>query len=316
MKVAVFLRILTAVIAVSQSSIPRLAPAAIPTTVVDDTSAKQQHAAHLAQPEPPETSPLKAERASQASPTTVLTRTGNWFVYSHGCDTVRDQRNVIIHFHGAHTTVIPRYLASGLDAVLVIVNLGLFSGPYTDAFALRSNVDGLLDRVQRAIGDQCKMASPRITRLALSSWSAGYGAIEQFLRHRPERVDAVLLADGLHVGFTDKRNRSVNVNALDVFVRFARRATRGERLMSITHSGITPVEYAGAAETAMAVSQAAHAPTWTVNENRNGMQQVTAARRGDFYVEGYAGNDKAAHSSHLYSIGMTSFARLRDYWER
>jgi hypothetical protein len=46
------------------------------------------------------------------------------------------------------------------------------------------------------------------------------------------------------------------------------------------------------------------------------MQQVTAARRGDFYVEGYSGNDKAAHSRHLYSIGMTSFARLRDYWER
>ena len=46
------------------------------------------------------------------------------------------------------------------------------------------------------------------------------------------------------------------------------------------------------------------------------MWQLTAARRGQFYVEGYAGNDKAAHSRQLYSIGKTSFARLRDYWER
>lgn len=314
MKFAVLLRIMAAVIGISQSSIPKLAPAAISTNVVD---AKERQPAPLSKEhEVLEQPPAKAQRASQANPMTVLMRTGNWFVYSHGCDTVREQLNVIIHFHGAHTTVIPRYLASGLDAVLVIVNLGLFSGPYTDAFALRANVDGLLDRVQRSVGEQCQGASPRITRLALSSWSAGYGAIEQFLRYRPERVDAVLLADGLHVGFTDKRNRMVNVNALDVFVQFARKATHGEKLMSITHSGIIPVEYAGAAETAMALSQAAHAPTWTVNENRNGMQQVTAARRGDFYVEGYAGNDKAAHSRHLYSIGMTSFARLREYWER
>ncbi|MGE5787227.1 MAG: hypothetical protein ACM3ZE_21720, partial [Myxococcales bacterium] len=172
----------------------------------------------------------------------------------------------------------------------------------------------LLDRIQSSIAEQCKVSDASITRLALSSWSAGYGAVEQFLRFRPERVHAVLLADGLHVGFSDKRTRTVNVNSLDVFVRFAQQAARGERLMNITHSGIIPLEYAGAAETAMAVSQAAHAPTWTVNEQKYGMQQVTASRRGEFYVEGFAGNDKAAHSRHLYSIGKTSFARLREYW--
>jgi hypothetical protein len=247
---------------------------------------------------------------------TVLMRSGHWFIYSHGCDTVKTQRNVVIHFHGAYTTVIPRYIASGLDAVLVIVNLGLFSGPYTDTFAMRSSVDGLLDRIEKNIAEQCHLQDASITRLAISSWSAGYGATEQFLRFRPERIDAVLLADGLHVGFSDRRTRAVNVNSLDVFVKFAHKAVRRERLMAITHSGIITPEYAAAAETAMAVSQAAHVPTWTVNESRHGMQQVTAARRGNFYVDGFAGNDKEAHSRHLYSIGKTSFARLREYWKR
>lgn len=315
MKLAVLLRIMLAISAFSQSSLPGLAPAAVAATHTGNSFEAQPAAAPLV-PQLEAEKPKQHRQTSTASPMTVLMRTGTWFVYSHGCDSVKERRDVIVHFHGAYTTVIPRYLATDLDAVLVIVNLGLFSGPYTNAYAIRANVDGLLERIEGSIAEHCKLANARITRLALSSWSAGYGAVEQFLRYRPERVDAVLLADGLHVGFCDKRHRVVNVDALDVFVRFARQATRGEKLMSITHSAITPMQYAGTAETAMAVSQAAEVPTRTVNASKHGMKQLTAAGRGEFYVEGYAGNDKAAHSRHLYSIGKTSFAKLGEYWAR
>jgi hypothetical protein len=309
-KYPLFAGVVATVLALRQSSAPAMAPTGpAAATVPAPTTHEVAEKVPLDRAQP-------ATSESTAKPMTVLMRTGNWFIYSHGCDTVRQRRNVIIHFHGAHTTVIPRYLASGLDAVLVIINLGLFSGPYTNAYALRANVDGLLERIKLGIAEQCGLADASITRLALSSWSAGYGATEQFLRWRPERVDAVLLADGLHVGFIDRQTRAVNLKSLEVFVRFAQQATRGDKLMYITHSSIIPVDYAGAAETAMAVSQAAHAPTWMVNEERYGMHQVTAARRGEFYVEGFAGNDKPAHAKHLYSIHKTSFARLREYWER
>jgi hypothetical protein len=310
MKAPLFAGIFAAVVALSQSSAPALAPAS-PFAEKDPKLAEdrgdQSTSFGLSQPEVPKTS---------TKPMTVLMRTGHWFVYSHGCDSVKVRRDVIIHFHGAYTTVIPRYLASGLDAVLVIINLGLFSGPYTNAFAGRANVDGLLERIKTGIAEQCGLEDASITRLALSSWSAGYGATEQFLRWRPELVDAVLLADGLHVGFTDRSARVVNLDSLEVFVKFAQQATRGDKLMAITHSSIIPQDYAGTAETAMALSQAAHAPTWTVSESKYGMHQVTAARRGDFYVDGFAGNDKPAHAQHLYSIGKTTFARLSEYWER
>lgn len=251
-----------------------------------------------------------------AQPSTVLMRTGHWFVFPRGCDGVREHGDVVIHFHGAHVTTIPRFLASGLNAVLVIINKGLGSGPYSDSLALRSNVDDLMVRIRSAVAEQCRIKDARISRLALSSWSAGYGAIEQFLRWRPERVDAVLLADGLHVGFVDRERRTVDATRLEVFTAFAHKASRGEKLMAITHSGIEPAEYASAAETALALSEAVRAPTWPVASGNHGMWQLTAARRGQFYVEGYAGNDKAAHSRHLYSIGHTSFARLREHWER
>ena len=85
--------------------------------------------------------------------------------------------------------------------------------------------------------------------------------------------------------------------------------------MAIAHSAITPPEYASAAETALALAAEAHAPSWPVMKERYGMTQLTAARRGQFFVDGFAGTDKAAHARHLYSIDRTSFARLSDYWK-
>jgi len=111
-------------------------------------------------PEPEELSaPVEA-----AKPVTVLMRSAHWFVYPRGCDTVKERRDVIVHFHGAHVTTIPRFLASHLDAVLVIINKGIGSGPYSDALALRSNVDDLLARIEGTIGQQCGLAQSGITR--------------------------------------------------------------------------------------------------------------------------------------------------------
>lgn len=248
-------------------------------------------------------------------PKTVLMRSGQWFVYPGGCEGVAKRRDVILHFHGAHTTVIPRFLKSNLDAVLVIINKGIGSGAYSNALGIRAQVDALLGRVEATIASQCGLRGAPISRLALSSWSAGYGAVEQILRWRPERVDAVLLADGLHVGFVDPRTRQLDPGRLDVFRSFARSAGLGKKLMTITHSAIMPVEYAGTGETARVLSEAASAPTWPVAEARYGMRQITASRRGQFYAEGFAGTDKQAHAGHLYAIGNSSFARLRSYWE-
>jgi hypothetical protein len=270
---------------------------------------------HAAVDRAPETTPTTGIEPD-TKPIVALMPSAHWFVYPRGCQTVSQRRDVILQFHAAHTTMIPRFLAANLDAVLVIINLGIGSGPYSRALAIRSQVDDLLARVEDTIAKQCGLTEAPISRLALSSWSAGYGAVEQFLRLRPERVDAVLLADGLHVGFTDRQQRTVDKKQLDVFAAFAEKAAQGQKLMAITHSAIEPQEYAGSAETALVLSQAAHAPTWPVAVEKHGNWQLTAARRGQFYVEGFAGNDKAAHAWHLYSIGDTSLARLREYWEQ
>ncbi len=251
-----------------------------------------------------------------AEPKTVLMRSGTYFVYPRGCPGVRTGYNLVLHFHGAPSTVIPRYLKSGVDAVLVLVNKGIGSGAYSKALALPGQVDGLLSRVAKRVASECDLPVRAPRRLAISSWSAGYGATQQFLRLRPERVDAVLLSDGLHVGFSDERRRKVRVKGIQEFAEFAQHAARGEKLMAISHSSITPPQYAGAGETAMALAQSAHARCWPVHRPHNGMTQLSAASRGQFFVEGYAGQDKAAHAKQLYSIDKTLFARLKQYWSQ
>jgi hypothetical protein len=309
MKILPAAAILFSVLGLTQISATATHPASLVGAAVRAASAVRGAVAK------PETASSRATKPP-AEPEIVLMRSAQWFVYPHGCDSVAHRRDLIIHFHGAHTTVIPRYLKTGLDAVLVIVNKGIGSGAYSDALAIPSQVDGLLSRIESTIAAHCGLADASISRLALSSWSAGYGATEQFLRFRPERVDAVLLSDGLHVGFTDPQTRAVRAESLGVFLDFARRAGRGEKLMAVTHSAIKPLEYAGAGETAQVLADAAHAPIWPVTGEQHRMHQLTASRRGQFYAEGYAGTDKLAHSRQLYAIGETTFARLRSYWNR
>jgi hypothetical protein len=302
----------TVVLGVSQTHIesPHTSAGVAQAAVREPASAQQRKVTASA------SKPSKQQRATGAAgqPKTVLTRSAAWFVYPHGCQTVREGYDLVLHFHGAHTTVIPRYLKSNLDAVLVIINKGIGSGPYSTAFGLRSQVDGQLARIKDTIAEECGTKPRAPKRVALSSWSAGYGATQQFLRLRPKLADAVLLSDGLHVGFDDERKRRVRVGHMKEFVDFAKQAARGEKLMAIAHSAITPQEYASAGETAMALAAAARAPLWPTRRQAHGMTQLTEGRRGQFFVAGFAGMDKAAHASHLYSIHRTSFARLAGYW--
>jgi len=81
--------------------------------------------------------------------------------------------------------------------------------------------------------------------------SAGYGAILHIIDRAKDaaRVDAVLLADGMHVGFEPVGFRKVSAISMAPFTLFADEAIAGKKLFAITHSTIqTP--YASTTETA------------------------------------------------------------------
>jgi hypothetical protein len=253
------------------------------------------------------------------SPRRIVTR-GRVVYIPEGCRSVASRYDLMVHFHGAPQVVEPAFERAGLDGVLVTINLGNGSGAYEDAYQARGSYDGLLASVGETVKDLCPKAAGQVRRVALTGWSAGYGAIQKIL-DRPDdarRIDAVLLADGLHVGFEgSKWARKVNPAAMAPFTLYADEAVAGRKLFAISHSSIqTP--YASTTETAnflLDVENIVPVVSSTPGP-RPGMVLKVSADRGEFHVRGFGGDDKAAHCDHLHAFGDILLPYLRERWEK
>jgi hypothetical protein len=235
-----------------------------------------------------------------------------------GCRSVSKPYDLLVHFHGAPAVMETAFERSGIDGALVIYNLGIGSGAYETPYSEPASYDRMLESVRVAVRELCPMAAaPK--RVALSGWSAGYGAILHIIDRAKDaaRVDAVLLADGMHVGFEPEGNRKVNAISMAPFTLFADEAIAGHKLFAITHSSIqTP--YASTTETAEFLLDTEGLPVdrREVPGPRPGMIQTSRADREGFHLRGYSGDDKAAHCDHLFAFGELLLTPLRERWEK
>jgi len=100
-------------------------------------------------------------------------------------------------------------------------------------------------------------------------------------------------------GALDERN-------LEVFVRFARAATRGEKRFIVTHSEIFPGTFASTTETTdYLVRTLALRRTPVLRWGPGGMQQLSEVRQGRFEIMGFAGNSGPDHIDQFH--GMPEF---------
>lgn len=253
------------------------------------------------------------------SPRRHVTSNGRVVSLPNGCRSVDKPFDLLVHFHGAPTALEPAFERSNIDGVLAILNLGTGSGRYDEAFQYAGTFDALLARTTAVVRELCPGAKGSIRRVALSAWSAGYGSVFRILE-KPEaaaRVDAVLLADGLHAGFEyGRRNERRPATAqMAPFVAFADEAVGGKKLFALTHSSIgTP--YASTTETANFLlsevnveRQAASLPAF-----RPGMSARSRADSGNFHVLGFNGSNEAAHCDHLHAFGDTLLPYLKERW--
>jgi hypothetical protein len=242
--------------------------------------------------------------------------------------------DLVIHLHGNTDLVEESYAISGLDAVVVILNLGNGSGVYEDRFANAFSLPEILDRTQTTL-EKRGLAHARLRRLALTAWSAGYGGVLKVLEQPAlaEKVDAVLLLDGIHVGYQPK-STELYVERLEPFIRFASRAVAGKALFSITHSNITPLgHYAGTHETtdallrAVSVSRgpAGEAPPMPALFSVEGviakkrliwLQPESEVVQGGLHVRGYGGDQPEHHIAHLVQMSATAVPDLVAWWKR
>ncbi|HEY6078059.1 MAG TPA: hypothetical protein VIW29_04615 [Polyangiaceae bacterium] len=214
--------------------------------------------------------------------------------------------DVILHFHGAHPYVRDLVEKAGIHAVVAVLNAGNGAERYAQAYRATGALSSLLRQVEMAAAPWCAgQAEPG--RVALTAWSAGYGGIEKLLA-RPEdreRVDAVLLADGLHAGFTDRWKRTFAPNALEAFRQFGALAKADHKLFAITHSSIETDGYASTTECSELLLKA-------LSIQPEG--PFTSGKSGHFSVEGSTGSDAPAHIAQFRQMDATLLSKLHMRW--
>jgi hypothetical protein len=245
--------------------------------------------------------------------------------------------DLLLHFHGNTAVVRESAEVARLNAIVAVVNLGVGSAPYQDAYAAPGTYEALLADVQRVVRDR-GLPGARLRRVALSSWSAGYGALSTILevRRGAEPLDALLVLDGIHCGFREEDPGHLNDRQLASFAAAARSAAGRQILFSITHTEIEPPGYASAAATAeylLGTAREVGAPVMeapalrapehlalraaegAVSKRLEKRLEPTADRSaGALRVRGFRGNTPEHHMSHLLQMGATVLPELARRW--
>ncbi|MEM9693236.1 MAG: hypothetical protein AAGA56_11870 [Myxococcota bacterium] len=239
--------------------------------------------------------------------------------------------DLLIHFHGFPDLVQDSVLAARLNAVVFSVNLGIGGAPYRARMARPDAFDRIVERV-RARMESKGLAGASVRRVAVSGWSAGYGAVFQLLQdpQRDTAVDALLLLDTPHGSFIGD-SREIQPESVTPYVAYARRAMRGERLFIVTHSAITTARFASTTETTDFVLDrlalrrtGGGAPVGvpTIDTAHSAfpalrkawLEPTSHCREGDFHLLGFAGRTPENHIAHLAQMSETALPLLRARW--
>jgi hypothetical protein len=219
-----------------------------------------------------------------------------------------DRFNLVVHLHGQEP-VLRELVASKRPFVLYALTLPVGKS-YAPAFSGPALLPGLLAQIEAAVGERTGRPA-RLEHLAVSAWSAGFEGVRAILSQPEEpRLDAIVLIDGLHA---PREPRALEAR-LAPFVAFALRAAAGERAMIVTHSSIRTPDYASTTETAhRLVAALGGQPLMVWRDDGFGLELVESFTRGELYVRGYAGNDKADHCAQLFLL-RNAFAVLGERW--
>lgn len=226
--------------------------------------------------------------------------------------------DVIVHWHGGPFLQEENLERARLNAVVVSINMGVGSGPYTDAYAHPRVFEKLLEDIQVQMDRTGRAPGARLGRVALSAWSAGFGAVGAILAHPglDRRIDAVLLADGFHTSYLG--NGQIHEKGLERYASFAQKAMRGEKLFVMTHSAIGTSGYPSTTETTgallrmLGLSRSPAPP----EAGPRGMRESSCVHQGSFHVRAYEGTDEKAHIDHVKGTYATELPYLKARWSR
>jgi hypothetical protein len=227
--------------------------------------------------------------------------------------------DVVVHFHG-QSAVRKTLVQVARGVAFVGIDLGTGSGYYSKRFRSPDVFPKLRRSIERALRRHSGNPQAHVRHLALSAWSAGYGAVNEILRRHADAVDAVVLLDGLHAAWSfTRRGRDQSVDAacdrnIEPTFRFARRAVTGEKTFVFTHSEVEPVRYPSTALTARLLLGQLGLDPEPVGGGTGRYPQVGAVEANGLHVWSHRGNDKRAHCAHIPLIARAVRDVLEERW--
>ena len=228
---------------------------------------------------------------------------------------------LVVSFLGAAFVPSQAVASLGGNHILAAINIGAGSGTYDRAFSDPAVFDTLLATIGREAS--AAMGKPASFReITLVGFSAGHGAIRAILRDSShfEKVDAILLLDGMHTSYVPEgtvmeKGGTLDERNLEGWVRFGRAAMEGRKRFVVTHSEIFPGTFASTTETAdYLVRQLGLKRTPVLKWGPGGMQQLSEVRAGGLVIMGFAGNTAPDHIDQLH--GMPTFLALLASFKR
>lgn len=222
--------------------------------------------------------------------------------------------HMLVHFHGASKVVEQNVAKVDGNRVIVNVTLNGLSGVYRDKFLKSETFTRLLDESVEQLRQRKIAESPKIARLTVSSFSAGFGAVRELLKsdEHYRRIDALIMADSIYAGFVDDWKkasqgikRDVEPKHLEGFLRFARDAADGKKTLVISHCQLRPETYASTGETAdyLLTKLGLDGERKPVNEDwADGWRCLSRCDRGGLHVLSFAGETGTDHLQHLRNL--------------
>jgi hypothetical protein len=208
---------------------------------------------------------------------------------------------LFIHFHGA--TWLPEVAAARLARSAVI---SIHTGAGSSTYAKQFSDPALFGQILREASEKTGIAFGPIS---LTAWSAGHGAIREILQvpEYYDRVQKVLLIDGLHTGYAGGKPGPLESNLepdhLEIFLKFAQDAVAGRKTLLITHSEIFPGTFASTTETAdWLLDKLGLRRQPALRWGPMKTQQLSEVRAGKFRLIGYAGNSAPDHVDQFHSL--------------
>jgi hypothetical protein len=266
-----------------------------------------------------ETRPRKIQVDPELTIHQKATRSGNFVLWNDRAIRSDGTFDVIIHFHGIPQALSKALKESGLPAVVLVIEAGVTTADYGQAYGLPGTLSRLLSALRTQVSTIADRGDVREKRVAVSCWSAGSGAVLPMLKRakEAERLDAVIFADGLHAAFVDPRKRAIGDAQLEPVRAFAAQALEGRRFFGLTHTAIQTPDFGSTTETATRLLETLGlSPIHVVDppDAETAPRASSRTERAAFVVLGYSGEDRRAHAEQQWALGRTLWNRLAEHW--